>query len=602
MAVLPRLWHECEGDERARVLVTTVHALDGEIRARQAHALRNARLFEGRALASLDACAYDQAASAESYRTTEIDSLDANILRGLVQTAVAQIACKQQPRAMFCVSGGDWKTRRRAQKLEKFVAAIKAARHGMYLDAHSVNVQVFRDCCIFDLGVKYWFAANGRIRVDRVPPWEIVFDSAEAQHGDPLNVFRVYQTSRHFLAEQFPDFADHILSTASNEPFGLSSNSQQVEVTEGWRRAIGKTPGAHCVAVGGVDVTGGEAWERETFPFEFMRFERRLVGMSGTPLLDTMRGIADKFETAFQRWDDAERYCSNSIIAVEKGSVTPEQLSDNRFGVVVEYAMGRPRPDVIPAQSIGPASIQWLQTLQAMAFQLSGVGQQSATGERPQGVDSAIAMRTVQAIATERFAQQWQMYEQVCAIGDARQILACAKDLEAQGEALEISTAEGDLLAWRDVDVDIPDEAIQVYSVSGLVNTPADRIALGERLFAVGIISKTAYLRIIQAKDIDSEIEGSGRQTALLDRWIQRWLDCDDPASDEYAKAQQLPICMPWLDLESAMVQVGRAFMPAEYDGAPDAVLESFAVFMRAADLEMQKRAAVLAQMQTPPQ
>jgi hypothetical protein len=609
------LWYELDGDERARNLEATVHGLDSMRRARYQRQLRSAQLFEGRRLLALSPSAYNAQLGALDFRTDEIESLRVNIVRNLVQTAVAKIACKQKPRAMFCTSGGDWTTARRARKLERFVEAVKASRQGMHLDAHDINTLVFRDCCWADLGCKYWYADHdsGRICVERVPPWEILADPNEARTGDPLSIFRVYPSDRGRLKAQFPAHAGQIEMAACatsadiDGPFELVGSDRQVTVVEGWRRAVGDTPGAHCIAVAGVDLTDGEAWTREIFPFEFMVWEPQLIGMYGTSLIDTMRGIGDEYARAFERYAEAERLCSNMVLVVEKGSISEEQLGDNRPGIVIEYEKGAPPPTFQVPQSVGPASVQWIQILEAMGFRISGIGEQAATGQKAQGVDSAIAMRTVSDIETERFALQWLMFERVCAIGDARQIIACARELVDADVEVKVHTSGyrvQDEMLWKDVAIDIPDEAIQVYAVSGLVNTPPDRIALGEKLFSAGVISKTSYLRILQAKDVDAELDGNNGQSALLDHLIETWLDQDDPASESYVKAQQLPVSLNWMDLESAIVQVGRAFMQAELDRAPSAVLELFAIFMAAADRKLQERQAATAALasQTVPQ
>jgi hypothetical protein len=211
-------------------------------------------------------------------------------------------------------------------------------------------------------------------------------------------------------------------------------------------------------------------------------------------------------------------------------------------------------------------------------------------------VDAAVAMRTLENIGSERFAVQWQQYERVMAIGSTRQILACVKELEADGDGVVYRFPAGGLLQEMNskdfADYDVPDEAIQISAVSGLVNTPADRLDLGEKLVTMGAISMDAFKRIIQYKDVDSEI--NSEQNELLQKYIERWLDS---MPDDEKKAITAPVALKWMNLEEAIIQVGRAAMQAELDEAPDWNMRYFIDFLSLCDTEMAKRDAAKAKL-----
>src|SRR4030095_6433020 len=108
---------------------------------------------------------------------------------------------------------------------------------------------------------------------------------------------------------------------------------------------------------------------------------------------------------------------------------------------------------------------------------------------------------------------------------------ACVKELEEDGEGVVMRFPSGKVLQELKssdfADYDVPDEAIQVQVVSGLVNTAADRLDLGEKLFGMGVISQEGFKRVIQYKDIDGELASESEQSTLLEKYIERWLDAE---------------------------------------------------------------------------
>src|SRR5262252_3217093 len=96
------------------------------------------------------------------------------------------------------------------------------------------------------------------------------------------------------------------------------------------------------------------------------------------------------------------------------------------------------------------------------------------------------------------------------AIGGARQIIRCINQLSDAGiknvVARSSKAADQSEYSISDFDLEIPDESIQIAAVSGLVNSPADRVDVAERLFGMGILSAAGVRRVIQAQDLDREL------------------------------------------------------------------------------------------------
>lgn len=611
------LWHQCSPQDRAKAVVGTVDSYSSEQEQRRKRILRNLRLYEGRPLSELTPRAYY---NSDAYTCADDIPYRINLARALVATAAAKIAGKQRPKAQFAATEADWSIKRKAKKKERFVEAAMLARQGNHHDAYAVGLMAFRDACIADVGVlKFWADKAGRrVAIDRVLPWELIVDPNEARSGMPLNYFHDYGYDRFKLLERFKDVkgAEEAIMTApaiSDNYAGamgkdsIRDKARQVRVVEAWRMALSDDkPGCHSLCVGNFDLTQGEQWTRQFPPFELILWEPWMMGCLGTSLVDVAAPICEELNAAFQRWAQAEQLGSNMYGVCEEGSISEDSLESNEPVIWLKVKPGtQVMPNLTAPNTMGPASIEWMGKLQSLGYEIPGVSQMAATGQKAPGVDAAVAMRTIENIGSERFAIQWQAYERVMAIGATRQILACVKELEEEGDGVVMRFPAGNVLQELKSsdfnDYDVPDEAIQVYAVSGLVNTPADRLDLAEKLFTMGILSKEGFKRVIQYKDVDQELSTENEQSALLDKYIERWLDAEEPKKSKRGQMVKKPITVPvsmkWMNLEEAIIQVGRAAMRAELDEAPDYNMKFFLDFLGLCSKELDKRAAAQAQL-----
>lgn len=603
------LWHEAEDpNDRAKRLHAVVDSLHTTTEARRRRILRHLRMYESRWLADLTPTAYTDGTTRAAGPGPSVVQLP----RAIVDTACAKIAGKQKPKAMFAVSNGDWATKRKAKKMERAVEAIMAQRHGLQHDAYGVHLEAFRDTGYADCGAVKWEAdiEGGRVYCRRLLPWEVIVDPRECRDGSmPLNWFHRFGFDRFKLAAQFPKFADQIMAApAIPDVYGASTrgvendrHGRMVLVEEGWRVAISKDlPGVHCTAVGGVDITEGEEWEWTFPPIEMITWAPHRMGILGACLIEISAGLCDEVNDQVERWRQNEKLGSNMYGTCEEGSVREEEKRSNKAMTWIHHKPGTTPPQITVPNTFGPASIQYLDRMIKLVYDIPGISQADAQSEREPGLQSGEAQRIVANIKSERFSVQWQNYERMVAIGGARQILRCLQQLAAAGEGNDvvIRSARGNDLQefrWKDFALEIPDESIQIAAVSGLVNTPADRVDVAERLFSMGILSAAGVRRVIQAQDLDRELAAEDAQSRLIESYIEQWLD---PATKAQQKKFTYKPPKKWFDLNEAIIQVGRAMFEAEADNCPDWNLQWFVRFLEDCDRVMDQIAARKAQMQ----
>ena len=604
----PIRWWEQDGDDLAAAILSTLTSLERFEQKRRARYRRNLQLFEGRSITGLHAAAYYDLSesSHEQYDATRV-----GLARSIVNTGLAKIAGKQRPKTQYVATDADWSAKRQAKKKERAIEAAMLARQGNRQDGWEVALRSYRDCLIGDCGVLNWYAdcEEKRVAIDRVIPLEIIIDPLEARNGNPSNLFRLYPYDKDNLAERFPQFRTEILDAPalSEESYGTDlygtgiEVSRQTLVREAWRLPFSsEKPGWHAITVGGKTLVK-EPWTRPFFPFEFFVWEEWFAGMFGTSLVDIVANVHDELNAWAQRRSDAERLSSQATLVYEEGSVNDEALQGNEAVQLVpmkqgSQAAGVAPPTWMPPAEFSQASLSWWQIMKGLGYEMPGMSEQAATGQVPQGMTAAIAMRTHDSISTERHSIQWQQYERVMAIGAARQIIACLRDLEADDPSYWKKWPGGEFL--KDIKWDDEDQYhVQPAAVSGLVNTPEDRKQLAQDLYDRQLIGPDAFLRVIQAGDIDREIGKANKQSALIDKWIEQWLDADvdDIREGRFDKFRP-PI--KWMNLTEGIVQVGAAYMEAEMDDAPPEILDLFIRWLQMADKEDEAKQARAAEMQ----
>jgi len=603
------LWWKRHGPECASAVNSTCQSLERTQLPRRTRWKRNLELYEGRKLSGLNPSSYYDAADIAS---GDYDVIRVNLARALVNTAVAKIAGKQKPKCQFVVSDGDWATKRKAKKLERFVEAHMQARQGGYHDAWAVGIQAFRDCGVGDLGVLK-FEANlreKRIDVRRVFAWELMVNAQEARMGEPQSIFHSFLYDRFKLCDRFPEHEEAILSAQPETDPDDRDNGpladRMVRVREAWRLPISpEKPGRHALVVGKADLTcskdnpKGEEWTRKFFPFEFFVWEQWMMGMFGTSIIDNVYHLVDDLNAATQRMQDSMRLGSNMVIDCEENTYEDGDIESNKAVVILKRKMGKPPVGIHKPEALSAADVQWWRLLEEQAYKIPGISQMAASGQKEQGVDAAVAMRTIEDIATERFSVPWQMYERVMSVGAARQIIACTQELAEEFPNFSVKWPGSSFLkefSWKDAKLEEDQYVSRPAAVSGLVNTPGDIKQLASELFGQGIIGKEAYLRVIQYNDIDSEIGNTTSWSRLIKEYIESWLEAT-PAKEKSGEfLYQPPI--KFAPLADMIVQVGRAWADAMVDGAPDYNLGFFIRFMGQCDAQIQSLAKQQAELQ----
>lgn len=607
-------WQRASKEDVGRAVIELCDALESEQKSRKTRCLEALSRYEMRRIGTLTAGAYFTAGSMEVGDGDNAAPLRWATERSLANTAQAKIAGRQRPKSQFVTSDADWETKRKAQKLDRCVEATMLRPQGAYADFWEVSQRVFLDSCIFPAACAMKFTPdpeNERVCVDRVLPWEIFVDPLEALNGNPFSLFHIYPYDRDSLAAQYPgeDAQEAIFSAKEHSDeltrstAGTSRVADQIKVREAWRLPLSKSlPGRHVVAIdgpGGGFVLIDEPWVRQDFPFIFLRWAWEVLGFGAVSLVEEVMPICDEVNASIARTQSVVNRTSQSVCMYDEGSVREEDLITNEDAINIRCTPGAARPTWLSPPPLNEQVLRWVEMNDRKAYEISGISQMSATSRKEQGVTAGVAIRTLADMETERFSIVFKKYETACAVEAARQIVAANDNIAEENPGYTLRwRGEGSLRSYKWNDVKLPSDSYDVYPVSGLKNTPTDRLQLAQELNASGKLSDDALLRVIEYLDAKQEVDKAGKQRQLIERYIDDWLDATPEKRHDGSFRYKAPI--PWMpSLEDAMVQVAEAYLDAQLDGIPPFNEEFFLTFMRQLDDEITKkglRAAQIAQ------
>lgn len=611
----PRHWYQCESArEQAETLIAIGEQLREDSASRRDRCLAQLRSFEGCEVEDL---------SPWGYSHIEGSDLKWPLARSACESVQAKIAGKQKPRPQFLTSGGNYRQRRRAERLNKFVEGCWAQPQGRYHNLWELTARVQLDCEIFHGGAVKVQAdsIDERVYFERVLPWRILVDDVEAMDGNPRTMIHYYPYDKEKLKARYAT-KEHLKRLKKNgyealtleELESLIEGAESVEpgevdvgrqphrladmiwVWEAWRLPVDdEHPGTHMIAAAGIPLDW-EEWTDPEFPIAVLRWTEEAWGYWGTSLVDIVRPIEDEVRATLDRLQESVTNNAQMIVQVERGAELPEDLQSNESCIIVERNPGTAPANIQVPPPFHDKVVQWLEMNRSAIFEVSGVSQMSAQSRKEPGITSGVAIRNMNDIETERFALQATAYENFHVamarktVQAMRRVAKAGKDPGVAWPGLRFMRE----FRWSEVSLEDDQYHLQVFPSSSLPSTPAGRLATVQEMMTAGMISPENARRLLGWADIEQFSRREDAQREYVDELIERFLDAEDDAHLEELGGFESP--EPFMGVEQATVQAAQAYFEAKLDRAPEFNLGLLRDWIAACDDLL--KAAEQAQMQ----
>ena len=535
--------------------------------------LRYARLYSNKELTGLAGGLYSRTANQDTFLKNRVTY---NVIKSCIDTACSKIA-KNKPRPVFLTEAGLWNTQRKAKTLTKYMEGAFEKMGKGWGDTrtlYGIARSVFKDCCVFGTGVAklYFDEAEGFVKAERILSEEIIVDDLEGRYGNPRQLHQQKLAHREVLMQLFPKHKEKILMAAPADTGDVHNNSSadMVEVVESWHLRSGPDAkdGKRTVCIDNCTLVIDE-YDKDYFPFLFMRWSSSLLGFFGAGLAEELVGIQLEINKILRAIQIAHHLVAVPQVWLEIQSKAVAKHINNEIGGI-KYYTGRP-PTFMTPTAFNAESYRHLEALYAKAFEITGISMLSATSKKPAGLDSGVALREYQDIETDRFSLVAQMYTDffMDATYMTVDFLRQAKK-DGINPVIQIKDNQS-LKSIRFSDVDIPDDkmTIKAYPSALLPQTPAGKLQQVQEMLQAGFYSREEALDLLDFPDTAkvNKVKLAPRKAVekLLDQIIEK---------AEYEPPE------PFMDLNFAQMLSQSYYLLGRSEDMPENRLELLRRFM----------------------
>lgn len=558
-------WLEPKHEKHSHIAAFVKRVKDAQS-ARHQRNLFMAQLYENEQIGGFGAGKYNSpiTQSAQTKRIT------VNVIKSCTDTLVSKIGTAR-PKPMALTDKGNWYERQRAKDLTNYL-------EGLYdeIGMWRLGTLALRDACVLGTGVLKLHNSTGKIGVDRVICDEIIVDETEAIYGDPRQIHQARYIAREVVSGMFPGYKEEIAACKSGVDLDVvnSRAADMLLVTESWHLPsfTGATDGSHCVTIENCDLFE-EKWSREWFPFLFLRYSDRMLGFYGRSLAEEIVGIQLELNKMLRMIAISQHLVSVPQVWLEHTSQTVPSNLSNEVGGVRYYAGNPPiymTPPAMPAEYY-----QHFETLYRRAFEITGISQLSAQGQKPSGMTAGIALRTMQDIESDRFKWTSQKYDQMF-LSAAEIIVDMNDELHKKNTDLKVKVESNKFvktLKWSAVRMDIDAYKMRLFPTSLLPSSPEGRFQKVQEMLQGGMLEREQGVALLDFPDITAETSRTLSPRDIVLKMLGSIIEEGVYMSPE-----------PYMDLVQAKQLAQLTYLQSKVDNVPDERLDLILTFMTDVD------------------
>lgn len=402
-----------------------------------------------------------------------------NVIKSCIDTLSSKIAQSKVRPFFNCVNGSF-----------KDIQTVKSAQQffDQYYDAQDVNKKVseaFRDACIFEDG--YIFVDVDSKDIHKALPWQVYERPAELSYG---KVTRSYYERKDYPVTLLPkkvyDRIKDKLGQNEYVTYGLYFDTvNHVKI----------------YYVSEYDFILEEPYEAERTPFIRLYYNCPVSGNTSNSVVDMLYTIQLEINTLMNKIKDASQLNIAMTYLIPKGSGLKTGQLNNRIGNIIEYEptsnmTGSPVTVSTPS-FIDPQYMALLNELIAKAYELVGISALSAQSKKPTGLNSGIALSTMEDVESERFETQLNQV-----IKSYVDIAKTCLEVFPQDEDILPEVTTRMTIKWGDIVEESKKMQIQFSSADSLSKDPSQKLQQLIALSQAGVIPQSRISQFMEIPDL----------------------------------------------------------------------------------------------------
>ncbi len=434
-----------------------------------------------------------------------IDRPTMNVTYSCVDTLVSRLS-QNRPRPIFLTEEGDHKEQSISKQMNKFALGEFYRCH-----AYQLGVECMRDSLHFGDGFIKIFEKDKKVALERTLATELWVDRNDSYYGNPRMLIQTKLMDRKMLEYMCPDEYKTIAAAMKAYVDGSSEStetvSDQIMVVEGWHlpSTEDSDDGMHIIACshGILNPKEDRKWTKQTFPFVKLPYDPNAVGYWSRGLVEILLGTQIEINKMLITASQATNLMGVPSIWVDEMSKILETSFNNNIGTIGKYRGTLPtwQPG---STGLSPDFYDHLQRLITYAYQQSGISALAATSQKPMGLNSGEAIRSYDALQSDRFAAFAKRYEQLFIDLDYQIIEKASEICEREGK---YSTVYPNKDGTKRIDlpksVMLKDTyVIQCFDESSLPRDPAGRYSQTSEMLAAGEIDTLEFRNLNSFPDL----------------------------------------------------------------------------------------------------
>lgn len=428
-----------------------------------------------------------------------------NILRSAVDTTASKLS-QTKVRPFFNPVLGTYKTVKTCRNAQIFFDE--------YYDKEKIYqkaVNSMTDALIFDMGVA-WIDDETHT-VKHIAPWQFFFDLAEMTNGKLTKC--EYQDRNYPLV-----YLANKLSKDSNYIPYLETNPSYVVTYKIYWDLINKMKYEFI----NNDLIKETKINYSVPPFVWIYYKDPVKGAFSDSMIDVIYRIQRIIDTINNKISTAADLSPANMVFVPRGSdVKTSMVAASRIGDVFEYnlaASGGQPVMVVTPPVIDPMYLQLLEMYEMKAYNMVGVSQLSAQSKKPSGLNSGVALQTLEDVESERHNVLLGNY------------MAFIREIAER--VIEVFDEKSDVLprrrgrsaiTWKEIKTEREMFNIQFSSASSLSKDPKVKMEQIEKLIGMGFIDKNVAGTLLEMPDLESAYSINTASYDMNEKIIERVIE-----------------------------------------------------------------------------
>lgn len=402
-------------------------------------------------------------------------SIQENVIASCIETLCSKIA-SQKVRPFFNTVNGTFKEMQVARQAQIFFDQLYEENN-----VNRIVTNAFRDACIFDKGIV-------KISDDGISnrlPWNVYVDPREVSYKQITHVAeKLPKTPGRLLKIKYGIEADYNLDYTVYEYYDVMEHIKSVYVLE-------------------MNKVVTHKYEPNIIPYLFIYYSDPIKSNTSQSVVDQLYGIQMQIDEILAVMKDSIQMNPGMTLLVPRSSNIKTNMLSNRTGQIIQY-------DPIPGQTASPVTyatndiisaqfVQLLDKLKNDAYEVVGISQLSATSQKPTGLNSGVALSTMEDIESDRFETQLnnviRLYVDIAK--------ACLDIFPPDEDILPDDLVRANI-KWADIVEARNNMKIQFSAAQSLSKDPSEKLKQLTALAQAGVIPQSHIATLMELPDLNA--------------------------------------------------------------------------------------------------